>query len=74
MVQYEGATCHLRNSNDWWHYDIVQIRNWFLITAANMKNDVTLQLKLLKGLTEESFKFVLHKSRNRENPNVERAK
>lgn len=39
-----------------------------------MKNDVTLQLKLLKGLTEESFKFVLHKPRNRENPNVERAK
>ena len=39
-----------------------------------MKNDATLQLKLLKGLTEESFKFVLYKLKNRENPNVERAK
>ena len=39
-----------------------------------MKNDVTLQLKPLKGPTEESFSFILHNTRNRENPNEERIK
>ena len=36
-----------------------------------MKNDVTLQLKPFKGPT---FSFILHNTRNRENPNEERIK
>ena len=37
-----------------------QTKDWFLLTQAKMKNDVTIQLYVSKGVIAGSTNFILH--------------